>query len=455
MDPSGASSNTPYVRLPSSINLRRSPALRRHEFSVPRGSLRVSRATGEGLPGREQRTVRSTISEWMAAGALPAVVAALGMRLAVQAVRMQTRVLHVVAVGARVHRRRLLVAREPTAARVQRWLAESVSAEDAAPRTRLRGAAAGRELEARYRRGALDAARIIDWLAASAHLRDVRKAGEAARSFARIFAQDLSIPFWTLANQLSCINRETLRLSRVRLDVLCMSIHRRLCSQLLSGARGSQTSIYLYTDSSPQWRGSELFASSIEVYDCGEEYLSRRLLPVVALDKGLFDGIGKTLALLWQLWLCCGPGWVAMKRACRRVRAIVSDMGTERKVVNQPDLMAEFFWLIQYPVTERELLLEPVGDFLFPGAAQVPGWRHSVDLLLQRSLSSLVWFPAWLDKLKARCKRASLPWHCVDSPGAMAFQSCAPCGLGGLRKCRFSARASLRESAPTQLRAGG
>ena len=39
--------------------------------------------------------------------------------------------------------------------------------------------------------------------------------------------------------------------------------------------------------------------------------------------------------------------------------------------------------------------------FLFPRAIEVGGWKHLFDNLIVRGLSSLAWFPGWLDKCKA------------------------------------------------------
>ena len=39
--------------------------------------------------------------------------------------------------------------------------------------------------------------------------------------------------------------------------------------------------------------------------------------------------------------------------------------------------------------------------WVFPRALLMPGWKHALDGVLQRSLSSLRFFPQWLDRFKA------------------------------------------------------
>ena len=53
-------------------------------------------------------------------------------------------------------------------------------------------------------------------------------------------------------------------------------------------------------------RGTEFFATRLDVSTVDRGLIERRLLPVTALDHAMYDGLGKTVALLWQLWLVAG-----------------------------------------------------------------------------------------------------------------------------------------------------
>ena len=122
----------------------------------------------------------------------------------------------------------------------------------------------------------------------------------------------------------------------------------------------------------------------------------RRLLPLISLDRDYLDQIGKSLALLWIIFLIVGPSAEQVIRFCDRVRCIVSDMGTERKNATMPCMIQEFFVCcigVQVPALRRRLL--------FPMCIPSPGWQHGWDLILMRGLRGLGWFPAWLDGIRA------------------------------------------------------
>ena len=79
-----------------------------------------------------------------------------------------------------------------------------------------------------------------------------------------------------------------------------------------------------------------------EIWDSGITW-SRRLAPLIALQKDFFDACGKALALTWIIFLLVGPTAEAMVRFCRCVKSITTDMGTERKLARFPDIIADFF----------------------------------------------------------------------------------------------------------------
>lgn len=111
------------------------------------------------------------------------------------------------------------------------------------------------------------------------------------------------------------------------------------------------------------------------------------------------DALSKTVALLWQIWLMVGPSFSRVRQFCDRVRSITTDMGVERLIAGQPDCLVEFYecWLkARLPAD-----IDRGRKFLFPRAIEVGGWKHLFDNLIVRGLSSLDWFPGWLDKCKA------------------------------------------------------
>ena len=65
-------------------------------------------------------------------------------------------------------------------------------------------------------------------------------------------------------------------------------------------------------------------------------------MPLVALGRDFLDAAGKTLALLWLIFLLVGPAWSSMRRFCGMVKAILTDMGTERLIHSNPDILPDF-----------------------------------------------------------------------------------------------------------------
>lgn len=277
--------------------------------------------------------------------------------LAAQIVLGSIAVCHIVGVGERICRKRLLFWREPSARAVAGLRERSA---------RLRS----RRLGPRVKRGLCktihDPEIVIEWLAATANVRGIRQSFQTARAFARIFAKHHKCSLEEVLGGIKAVSFECLRQARIRLDAVASLLFRRLWRQLQESA----IDIYLYIDSSPQWHGEELFASSFEVWDrSGDLPWCRRLMPVVSLERDFLDGRGKTFALLFQIWLLVGPRPCEVRRFCRRVRCIVTDAGTERLVANFGDVLPYFLQRCELPVvlrTETHTLLKwryraPVG----------------------------------------------------------------------------------------------
>jgi hypothetical protein len=152
--------------------------------------------------------------------------------------------------------------------------------------------------------------------------------------------------------------------------------------------------VYIWCDASPQRRGREMFAATIDFF--AGEFYGRFMLPLMSLPRGALSAIGKTLTLLWMLWLIVGPSWKSLRCFLNRVRGITTDQGGERLIPNMVDCLPEFLEYLEMPPCSG-----PEQRHLFPRVIEMPGWKHKFDLLIRRGLSSLLWFPAWLERLKA------------------------------------------------------
>ncbi len=155
--------------------------------------------------------------------------------------------------------------------------------------------------------------------------------------------------------------------------------------------------IYIFLDSSPQVRGEELFAASFELRDTAGEFpWQRRYFPMLALQSDFMDSVGKGMALVFMIFLMVGPHPDQVIAFCNRVKCIVADMGTERKIARIVDLLPEFYNTMlgtNWQVPDR--------IYLFPLCVASPGWMHGWDIVLQRGLRSLSWFPTFIVGLRA------------------------------------------------------
>ena len=138
------------------------------------------------------------------------------------------------------------------------------------------------------------------------------------------------------------------------------------------------------------------FAATVDVFDGSQ--VRRWLLPCLAVGPNFMDTLGKTMSLLWQIFLIAGPRFDHIRSFLWRVRSITTDMGVERNIVDIRDVLKEFFWLVDHTFDVSAYSDE---EWLWPNAWQIPGWKHAWDLLLQKALNCLAWFPLWLKRFKA------------------------------------------------------
>ena len=224
----------------------------------------------------------------------------------------------------------------------------------------------------------------------------LHKLDESIRTAASVLALDLGVDAADLISKKG-YNKEVVRKARVKFDILAMHIWGAFFGQLDL----ELVDIFLFVDGSPQYRGKELFAASMDVFirpdvpGDGDVEHFRRLLPVVSISRGQLDTIGKTVTLLWQLTLMFGAS--KLPQILRRIRGILTDNGTERKIHTMPNFLRDFYWFIRVPPPPNVDRYQ----MLMPRVLRSSGWRHSFDLVLKKGLSTLDFFPEFLRRLKA------------------------------------------------------
>ena len=95
--------------------------------------------------------------------------------------------------------------------------------------------------------------------------KQLRKSGESKEAWTRVLQRGVKDEKTDLS-EVRSINYDTLRLARVRLDAFCCLAYRKFFHSLDVGT----TTLILFTDGSPQWRGVELLASTVEVCAPGD-----------------------------------------------------------------------------------------------------------------------------------------------------------------------------------------
>ena len=196
--------------------------------------------------------------------------------------------------------------------------------------------------------GAQWAQHILDWLDATRYLTSMRCKAQAKIAWAKIFARHTTSPDDTaaeLSRRAGDVPYDTLRQARCRFDILCMLLWRFY----FSSVDVSSWNFYLYIDGSPQWRGVELLATSIDIFRTPHSPGVRRLLPVLQIGQATLGIAGKCYALLWQLFLMIGPYPSRFREVLNRMRSITADMGTEAGLHMLPDVLGEFFQCIGVP----------------------------------------------------------------------------------------------------------
>jgi len=131
---------------------------------------------------------------------------------------------------------------------------------------------------------------IVSWLYATRGLSNTGEIEVASHDWARIFSRD-PLERARLRREKVHMNREVLRNARVRLDCTMMLLTRAMFEAMSLDMLGA----YIFCDGSPQWRGWELFASTMDIMYEGTQ--RRMLMPVVCLARTM-------LSLLGTRWEC-------------------------------------------------------------------------------------------------------------------------------------------------------
>ena len=292
---------------------------------------------------------------------------------------------HCIAMGSQLNRTRLIAQDDAPRKMLKRLRDELPAAPETAPLRVKRWKGPKGEV--------MDADMALDWLDCSQDMKSQRMVAASCQKFAAMFSRRSGISKDVLLKNVQITSAKSLIKSRIRADCAALILHRQWWQSVKDR---DDVHVYIFCDSSPQWRGVELFACTVDIL-VGEK-LHRRLAPLVSLSKAQLNLNGKVAALLWQLFFLAGPGSDSFRDFCRRVVSVTTDMGTERLLADCRACLARFL-ATAFPIEPAPA--DDASDFLFDTAFLMPGFRHLVDNMIQRGLCSLRCFPSWLTKLKS------------------------------------------------------
>ena len=236
--------------------------------------------------------------------------------------------------------------------------------------------------------GGMTVQRILKILDSSKYLRDIKDMENAKTSFKKLILKD-DAPDTFIEHD--TISYTTLRHARVNADALACVLYRMLWLTF----DPEDLYIFLFVDASPQYRGRELFAASMDLMvGSMSEHFERKLLPQVRIGIGLFTALGKVVALLWQIWLTVGPDYAQVRLFfCNSVLGMCTDLGTERLIPRHADVLLDFYTFLRAPIPRWASRQQ----YLFPSALVIIGWQHTWDGLLRWALCSLAFSHSFYD----------------------------------------------------------
>ena len=185
---------------------------------------------------------------------------------------VNARLLHCVIVTMPFRRRHCIGKFAPTLEVVRSWVQQA----DSLP-------IVGLESD-RWKRLMHDPIDVIEWVEATAFIRNVDEGQQCAESFARLFGKYCpGVTVSQLMAHLKPISADVLRRARVQVDCVAMLFFQEFFKLIDL----EDCTIFLYVDGSPQHRGVEMFAASIDIIlgNWPDVWWRRILLPVVALSR--------------------------------------------------------------------------------------------------------------------------------------------------------------------------
>ena len=191
-----------------------------------------------------------------------------------------------------------------------------------------------------------------------------------------------------------------MRSALARTDVVCMLLVRRLFKRWR--ADDVVKVVNVYSDASPVV-GTELQGMILDII-FRDGSLERLILPGSTLAYGHGGAISKGVALVWALWLVCGPEEDALRWLISKIRSFTTDFGVEMHLLEIPDLVsAVISWTGGTPLERVRGMIKP-DVRLFSKAMRIAGWSHSLGGIMKKVSQNFPMWPRYLAIMRSLCK---------------------------------------------------
>ena len=258
-----------------------------------------------------------------------------------------------------------------------------------------------------------DPLHLFRFIEATSFLRQIGEVQAASKAIVRaLWPDDCQERYDTLMDTgFEFPSRRPIERSRPRLDITCNLLIRRWFHTVVFAAASFW--ICLYADSSPV-SGYDIFGMICDVFVDGVKHTF--MLPGSVLGHGHTSALDKTMALLWAIWLACGPDVESFERVVMAIICITTDQGVESYMVDVANIVDAF--LVSLKLRASRLFTSMI--YTFPRAVGIPDWEHMWSGLLKHALLALPTWPITLAKLRAVVKcffpQFGVSQFCAETP---------------------------------------
>jgi len=181
----------------------------------------------------------------------------------------------------------------------------------------------------------IDPCKWLDAVEFASHLRDARLFSKAMAASKRF---DADVPSGSESDKerdhADDPGRTSVQRNLAKLDAVAMALERRFFHAEM--ATDALVAITVQSDASPVV-GAELQGMIVEFIN-KDGTIRKVTVPGSTLTYGHFDLVHKGVALVWGVWLICGPELAHLHYVFGKVRGVCTDFGVEIGLLDLPDV---------------------------------------------------------------------------------------------------------------------